>query len=104
MDSIADKEKCLEAMEEAKEIELLREHYLKEYEDNTGDITTEIDHSPGSLAFHEAFNTSWVVYSMFEAHILSDPAVFKDSELFAEAHKASRALWDLYQTMGVKHL
>jgi hypothetical protein len=108
-----DLEKCAKEMEAAAELEMEREHYLREYEEEMSDIVagdgevikrTPLDHSPGSFSFHEAFHMSSVIYGMFEQHIISDAAVFTDRELFEEAAKVRDALWDFYQKMGAKHL
>lgn len=108
-----DIEKCAKEMEAAAELEIEREHYLKEYEEEMSDIIlgdgtvvkrTPIDRSPGSMAFHEVFHMSYVLYGMFEEHIMKDPSIFTNSELFAEAGKVRDKLWDLYQKLGVIHM
>lgn len=108
-----DLEKCAKETEAAAELELERQHYLKEYEEETSDIImgngdiikqSAIDYSPGTMAFHETFHASYMIYSMFESHMMTSPAIFKDPELFVETAKARDALWNLYQKLGTKHL
>jgi hypothetical protein len=116
---MTDIDTCAKETEEASELEMERQHYLKDLDTEREELGIEtegvdgekiivsatlIDYAPGSVAFHEAFHTAFVLYSMMESHIISHPSIFTDAESFAEAAKARDALWDLYQKLGAKHL
>ena len=93
-------------MSNSEEIEHERNLHMRDYNDSISEMVVEnevaknIDLGPESLTFHEAFHTSYIMYSMIEEHIMSNPAIFTSPELFAEAAKARDALWELYQTLG----
>jgi hypothetical protein len=92
----------------SEELEEERQRYLKMYEEAKDECLPDVapipDLAPGSFSFHEVFHTSFVMYSMMEEHIVSQPAVFTNPEVFAEVAKARDALWELYQKLGERNL
>ncbi len=68
------------------------------------DIDDPENYLPGSMGCHEALHTSWIMMDTFSRHLLEHPSILLDADLYAQTSKIHSALFDLYQSLGAKHL
>ncbi|TIO36541.1 hypothetical protein [Mesorhizobium sp.] len=62
------------------------------------------DYSPGSFGCHEALHMASVAADLVDTTLVQHPAVAAEPEWLALAEAAHKALFDLYQAIGAKHL
>ena len=62
------------------------------------------DFDPGTKGCHEALHMTSFLANAVDEELCEHPAIKKDKEWSELAHKAHRALADLYQAIATKHL
>ena len=61
-------------------------------------------YAPGSYGCHEAFQMTSFLANAVASELLEHGAIAQNAEWYDMAERAHRALFDLYQAIGARHL
>lgn len=61
-------------------------------------------YAPGTHGCHEALHVASVIEGMIDANLVNHPAVLLDPEIYRLAAAAHKAMFDLYQAIGARHM